>query len=77
MAYLGSNITESVKRDENAGKGLKHDFVVLARQEESGVYHWAFKLTAPAEADAIIFITNPSDARPIQAVRGPPSREAA
>jgi len=79
IAYLVTDITVPIKRGENKGKTLEHNFVVLKHataelKRGSGIeniYHWTIRQKAPKEATAIAaWISKENDLSPIQAVAG-------
>ncbi|CAA0097819.1 Uncharacterised protein [BD1-7 clade bacterium] len=82
VAVMGQDIVSDVKRGENAGKKLKHDFVVLdykmfaplKRSPINGKYLWQGDLTTMKDAadnKAIAFwVTRGTDPTPIQATGG-------
>jgi hypothetical protein len=75
---LGTNLESDVKRGENTGRKLHHDFVVLqlARVEMIGQgNHWTGSFSLPAKSndkpDAIAaWVTPPDGSGPIQATGG-------
>jgi hypothetical protein len=80
VAWLGSNLASDVRRGENAGRKLRHNFVVLrpvvAKLEKTGGdFAVTVSLPRPAERDSerlalAAWITHHGELAPIQAVGG-------
>lgn len=72
LTYLGLDIERSIRRGENAGKTLRHEFVVLEHLTAEGSGTLSFDThDVPAGADAIAaWVAAPGDLRPVQAVGG-------
>ncbi len=78
IAWLGAGIESSVTDGENMGRSLKHDFVVLKRQElafnsAAGFEHqgeFTADDLAPAEQYALVAWLEDPRGRPVQAVGG-------
>ncbi|GLR06017.1 hypothetical protein GCM10007906_36050 [Vibrio hyugaensis] len=73
IVFLSNNETTPVKRGENRGKVLEHDFVVLEKQQsrsENG--QWTFKLSQPLDnIDAVAaWVTEPGTFNRVQTVAG-------
>lgn len=49
VAWLGVGIENHVKRGENRGKTLEHDFVVLEHQKSQGAGQWQVSLQPPVD----------------------------
>lgn len=77
LVYLGMNIEVPIKRGENAGRTLTHNFVVLQHLVTEGSGSWTFTShRAPDAADAIVaWIAHPDSLKPLQAVGGPLQRQ--
>lgn len=76
LAYLGTGLSNRIKRGENAGRQLDHDFVVLATKQQAmslkdGVYVAELPRVAIKDATAVAaWISERADPTPIQAVGG-------
>jgi hypothetical protein len=79
IAMLGSDLTSRVTTGENAGKVLKHDFVVLdfrqyKQKEQSGRFIWELpSLLRSASTDVsgiVLWVTYAGDPTPLQATGG-------
>ena len=74
IVWLGFELSSQVKRGENHGKNLQHDFVVLAHQEYKGSSSWSGKLPPRRETSArqaiAAWVSIGSDPAPLQAVGG-------
>ena len=75
FAALKSGLRSDVKRGENAGRVLPHDFVVMnysAVGMHSGIEGWSASQTfAGAQGDAIaVWVTHGDDETPVQAAGG-------
>ena len=72
LTYLGLDIERDIRRGENAGKTLRHEFVVLEHVTVEGSGTLSFDShEVPAGADAIAaWVAAPGDLRPVQAVGG-------
>lgn len=76
LAWIGSGLTSSVRRGENHGKILQHDFVVLHWQNQP-MPTSALTLKMPAPPDKgqqqtglVAWVSQLTDPRPVQAVGG-------
>lgn len=78
-AILGNGLSSHIKRGENMGTRLNHNFVVLDIQSrivrpKSGKYKTNFKfikpLINPKEYSVAFWVSNPNNLKPIQAVAG-------
>ena len=74
LVLIGTGLATRVRKGENAGKTLNHDFVVLAHQSKTGTGAWEFEVkdvNAAAEATAIAgWLSLGENGVPIQAVAG-------
>jgi len=75
VAYVGTDISSSVRAGENAGKELIHDFVVLNLSSYSGRGNWTLELPeVPAKGQQrtalVVWLTPIDSLRVIQAVGG-------
>ncbi|EKM29862.1 MULTISPECIES: DUF1223 domain-containing protein [Vibrio] len=73
IVFLSSNETTPVKRGENRGKVLEHDFVALEKQQgRSKSGEWTFKLNQPINnIDAVAaWVTEPGTFNRVQTVAG-------
>ncbi len=72
LVLLGSEIQSNIRRGENAGKTLTHNFVVLDHQSKKRqIQTWQFNLNTSPDATAIAAWLSTSDSQvPIQAVGG-------
>lgn len=76
IALLGLDLSTEVRRGENRGKTLKHDFVVLGISKYSSAKYgeWQGQLpepNSPAPAYAVaVWVTNGGSQKPIQATGG-------
>ena len=83
IAIIGFNLKTAIKRGENRGRILKHDFVVLAEStyRQSGTNSWQGSLPilpsafieetkGPKDLAVVAWVTNPHSLKPIQAVGG-------
>ena len=72
LVLLGSEIQSNIRRGENAGKTLTHNFVVLDHQStKRRGQTWQFNLNTSPDATAIAAWISTSDSQvPIQAVGG-------
>jgi hypothetical protein len=82
IAVLGLNLESKVKRGENRGKTLKHDFVVLglSRYASANTNDWAGQINRPEIIDELkinskkvalaAWVSEKGSPRPIQAVGG-------
>ncbi|MEZ9130504.1 hypothetical protein BCT61_07405 [Vibrio breoganii] len=74
IAWLAMNEITPVKRGENRGKTLKHDFVVIEKQQKNAAGKWGFSLNnrqPVAQIDAVaVWLTKPKDFVPVQTVAG-------
>ena len=92
LAWLGSNLVSDVKRGENAGRKLRHNFVVLKTvvaklKPEAGNFTVTVSLPQPAERDSerlalAAWVSLRGQLPPVQAVGGwwlsrTPARNAA
>ena len=78
VAYLGMGLKTDVKRGENAGRELRHDFVVLQHQQqtvEAQAQKW--QTTVPAIPTAgqeqtalVVWLSDPASHQSLQAVGG-------
>lgn len=77
IAILGMGLQSEVKRGENRGKTLQHNFVVLslvqfAGKQESAEFNWQAQLQAPeikASSYAVaLWVSRDDSLRPVQAV---------
>ena len=77
VAWLGFDIERDVRRGENAGRRLTHDFAVLdsrsgrAAIDPDGTFRFRVATRRPSEASAIAaWVTRGRDHTPLQAVGG-------
>lgn len=76
LAYLGTDIRHQIKSGENAGKELKHDFVVLAMDQtilapQAEALKGSLKRSDVRGATAVAaWVSRSDDPTPIQAVAG-------
>ncbi|GEA50343.1 hypothetical protein VIN01S_11470 [Vibrio inusitatus NBRC 102082] len=74
IAWLAMDETTPVKRGENRGKNLKHNFIVVEKQQKNGVENWRFELNNRqpiAEIDAVVvWLTKLNNFVPVQTVGG-------
>ncbi|EMH3443266.1 DUF1223 domain-containing protein, partial [Vibrio harveyi] len=73
IVFLSSNETTPVKRGENRGKVLEHNFVALEKQQgRSKSGEWTFKLNQPINnIDAVAaWVTEPGTFNRVQTVAG-------
>ncbi len=76
LAYLGTGLSNRIKRGENAGKELHHDFVVLAMYEKSlrekdGAFRASLPRAELRNATAVAaWVSERGNPTPIQAVGG-------
>ena len=81
LAWLGLDIHQRIRRGENAGKTLTHQFVVLKHAQQATRHAdgtWIFEaVQPPAEADAVIaWVSAPGSPAPLQATGGLLSQKA-
>ncbi|WP_325895448.1 DUF1223 domain-containing protein [Grimontia sp. NTOU-MAR1] len=72
-ALLAMDITTQVKRGENRGKTLKHDFVVVDFETKTGQRNWQFALdrnTAASPSAIAVWLTPLGGGDPLQTVAG-------
>ena len=76
LAYIGTGIRHQIKRGENAGQELSHDFVVLAWDQatlvsDAAMLNGSFKRSDVKGATAVAaWVSRSDDPTPIQAVAG-------
>ena len=75
MVYLGNGLSSKVKRGENAGKTLRHDFVVLDWYRAHGDGDWSVELPEAPEIGQsrtalVVWVSPRNEPRIIQAVGG-------
>lgn len=73
FALLAMDITTQVKRGENRGKTLEHDFVVVDFGSQSGQKQWQFVLndeTAASPSAIAVWLTPSTGGVPVQTVAG-------
>nr|WP_241910666.1 DUF1223 domain-containing protein [Enterovibrio norvegicus] len=73
IALVAMNQTTEVKRGENRGRTLDHDFIVVDFAKKAGKNHWEYTLPSSLDisADAIaIWLTPPQGGDPVQTVAG-------
>ncbi|MCB1692354.1 MAG: DUF1223 domain-containing protein [Pseudomonadales bacterium] len=71
LAWVGNGIIQQVRRGENAGRRLVHDFVVLEHKTQRGHGKWVFESEMPEGASAVVgWVSRVDDQAPVQAVGG-------
>lgn len=72
LALLAMDETTQVRSGENRGKSLKHDFIVLEKQQMTSQNNWQFNLSSiPENADAVaVWLTRVDGFKPVQTVAG-------
>lgn len=78
IAYLGMGLKTDVKRGENAGRELRHDFVVLQHQQQTvDAQAQKWQTTVPAAPAAgqeqtalVVWLSDPVSQQSLQAVGG-------
>jgi len=76
LTYIGTGIRHQIKRGENAGQELSHDFVVLAWDQatlvlDAAILTGSFKRSDVKGATAVAaWVSRSDDPTPIQAVAG-------
>lgn len=71
IVWLALDETTEVKRGENRGRTLKHDFVVLEEQQRLGKGKWSFIPNEIKGADAVaVWLTKRGEFQPVQTVAG-------
>ncbi|GAM60152.1 hypothetical protein JCM19232_485 [Vibrio ishigakensis] len=71
IVWLALDETTEVKRGENRGRTLSHDFVVLEEQQKLGKGEWTFMPNDIQGADAVaVWLTKRGEFQPVQTVAG-------
>lgn len=76
LAYLGTDLSNNIRRGENAGRVLNHDFVVLTMirknlKQQDGEYQAVMRRAPVKHATAVAaWVSTRDDPTPIQAVGG-------
>jgi hypothetical protein len=81
LAWIGMGLSTEVKRGENAGKTLEHEFVVLARVQRSRGRSWNLPVRIPRRGQKrtalVAWVSDPDQQGPVQAAGGylPPEQD--